>query len=142
MSVCSSAHIDDRTMCCLPPSRPALEWQSNPLKNSIKSLFEVIESEFIQTEILNAKRAPEMLSLFYFEMLFRSHSTKNIVFMQFNLQNQFLMIIFVFILKLDACCCLNFLHRLKSSLYRNRFMNKYPTVILEPEIWAEIVYLW
>ena len=78
--------------------------------------------------ILNVKRAPEVSSLFYFEMLFRSHPTKNILFMQYNLQNQFLMIIFVFILKLDACYCLNFLHRLNSS-FRNRFMNKYPTVI-------------
>ena len=74
--------------------------------------------------ILNVKRAPKMSSFFYFEMLFRSHRMKNILFTRYNLQNQFLMIIFVFILKLDACCYLNFLHCLNSS------MNKFPTIYI------------
>ena len=39
MSVCSSAQYDAKTITCTPPCRPALEWQSPPGWNLIKSFF-------------------------------------------------------------------------------------------------------
>ena len=63
--------------------------------------------------ILKCKEgAGNVIVVLFWNVILKQSNEKH--FMQYNLQNQFLMIMFVFILKLDACCCLNFLHRLNS----------------------------
>ena len=112
--------------------------QNNVLSSTLSSKYRMTIKTFDKFDIVLIRgyvnMASEMTSLLYFEMLFQINPTKSILysinhhvawFMQYNLQNRFLMIIFVFIFKLDACCCLNFLHRLKDTVTILKFSSIY-----------------